>query len=30
LVSQILGNKEKIAIGGILIWHYGGVLLDAK
>jgi len=30
LVSQIFGDKKKIAIGGILIWHYGGVVLDTK
>jgi len=30
LVSQIFGNKEKIAIGYILIWHYGGVVLGTK
>jgi len=30
LASQIFGDKEKIAIGAILIWRFGGLLLDAK
>jgi len=29
-VSQIFVDKEKIVIGGILIWCFGGVVLDAK
>jgi len=29
-VSQIFGDKDKIIIGAILIWYFGGLLLDAK
>lgn len=27
---QVFGDTGKIAISSILIWHYGGLLLDAK
>jgi len=30
LATQIFGDKKEIAIGGILIWCSGGVVLDAK